>query len=360
VILSTVYAVTRRLLSLPAVLLRRNVSKDAELLVLRHENAVLRRQVPRLRYEPADRLWFAALSHLILRRRWPQVFPMTPYTLLARHRKLVAQKWDYSQRHRPGRPPTAAAVKALVLRLAADNPGWGHRLIHGELTRLGHKMAASTVWNILNRAGIDPAPRRTGPTWRQFLTAQAKHIVAVDFLHVDTINLKRIYALVMLEHGSRRAHLLGLTANPTGQWTTQAARNFLMDTGMNIAGIKFLIRDRGSQYTDAFDAAFTDVGLRVLKSPPQAPKANTHCERFIGTLRRELLDRTLILNERHLHRSLTTYLEHYNGHRPHRALNQLCPSQTEAGPPHAIDLTEHRVHRIAVLDRLINEYQIAS
>jgi transposase InsO family protein len=133
-----------------------------------------------------------------------------------------------------------------------------------------------------------------------------------------------------------------------------------MDTGMNIAGIKFLIRDRGGQYTDTFDAVFADVGLRVLKSPPQAPKANAHCERFIGTLRRELLDRTLILNERHLHRSLTTYLEHYNGHRPHRALNQLCPSQTEAGPPHAIDLTEHRVHRIAVLDRLINEYQIAS
>jgi transposase InsO family protein len=262
---------------------------------------------------------------------------MTPSTLLAWHRKLVAQEWDYSQRHRPGRPPTAAAVKALVLRLAADNPGWGHRLIHGELTRLGHKMAASTVWNILNQAGIDPAPRRTGPTWRQFLTAQAKHIVAVDFLHVDTINLKRIYALVMLEHGSRRAHLLGLTANPTGPWTTQAARNFLMDTNMTTKNRKFLIRDRGSQFTDAFDAVFTDVGLRVLKSPPQAPKANAHCERFIGTLRRELLDRTLILNERHLRRTLTRYLEHYNGHRPHRALSQLCPSQAEAGPPRPIE-----------------------
>jgi transposase len=186
------------------------------LLVLRHENAVLRRHAPRLHYEPADHLWSAALSHLIPRRRWPQVFPMTPATLLAWHRKLVAKKWDYSQRRRPGRPPTSPAVKALVLRVAAENPGWGHRRIHGELTRLGHKMAASTVWNILNQAGIDPAPRRTGATWRQFLAAQAEHIVAVDFLHVDTINLKRIYALVMLEHGSRRAHLLGLTANPTG------------------------------------------------------------------------------------------------------------------------------------------------
>jgi transposase InsO family protein len=356
--MSTVYAVTRRLLSLPALLLRRDVSKDAELLVLRHENAVLRRHVPRVRYEPADRLWFAALSHLIPRRRWAQVFPITPATLLAWHRKLVAKKWDYSQRRRPGRPPTATVVKAQILRMAAENPGWGHRRIHGELTRLGHQIAASTVWNILNQAGIDPAPRRTGPTWKQFLTAQAQHIVAVDFLHVDTINLTRIYALILLEHRSRRAHLLGVTANPTGPWTTQTARNFLMDT--DTEGHTFLIRDRGSQFTDAFDAVFADAGLRVLKSPPQAPKANAHCERFIGTLRRELLDRTLILNERHLRRTLTSYLEHYNGQRPHRALSQLCPSQAEAGPPRPIDLAEHRVHRRAVLGGLINEYRIAS
>jgi transposase len=225
VILSTVYAVTGRLLSLPALLLRRDVTRDAERLVLRHENAVLRRHVPRMLYEPADRVWFAALSHLIPRRRWAQAFPITPATLLAWHRKLVVKKWDYSRRHRPGRPTTAVAVKALVLRIAAENPGWGHRRIHGELTRLGHTMAASTVWNILHQAGVDPAPRRSGPTWKRFLTAHAEHIVAVDFLHVDTINLKRIYALIMLEHGTRRSHLLGVTANPTGPWTAQAARN---------------------------------------------------------------------------------------------------------------------------------------
>lgn len=178
--------------------------------------------------------------------------------------------------------------------MAADDPTWGHRRIHGELTRLGHKIAASTVWNILNQAGIDPAPRRIGPTWKQFLTVQAEHIVAVDFLHVDTINLKRLYALILLEHRSRRAHLLGVTANPTGEWTTQAARNFLMDT--DTTKLKFLIRDRAGQFTDAFDTVLADAGLRVIKSPPQAPKANAHCERMIGTLRRELLDRTLILN----------------------------------------------------------------
>lgn len=249
--LSTVYAVTRRLLMLPALLLRRDVSKDAELLVLRHENAVVRRHVPRVRYEPADRLWLAAFSRLIPRRRWGQVFPMTPATVLGWHRKLVANKWDNSQRRRPVRPPTAPAVKALVLHIAAENPGWGHPRIHSELTRLGHTMAASTVWNILTQVGTDPAPRRSGPTWKQFLTAQAEHIVAIDFLHT---------------------HLLGVTANPTGPWTTQTARNLLMDTDMNTKNRKFLIRDRG-QFTDAFDAIFTDAGLRVLKSPAPGPES---------------------------------------------------------------------------------------
>ncbi|MEU6787244.1 hypothetical protein ABZ912_49340 [Nonomuraea angiospora] len=171
--MSTVSAVTRRLLFLPALLLRSEVSTKAELLVLRLENAVLRRQVPRVRYEPSDRLWPAALSSLIPRHRRAEIFSITPATLLAWHRQLVAKKWDYSQLRRPGRPSTATAVKAHVLRMAADNPTWGHRRIHGELTRLGRTIAASTVWNILNRAGIDPAPRRSGPTWKQFLASRA-------------------------------------------------------------------------------------------------------------------------------------------------------------------------------------------
>jgi hypothetical protein len=273
--------------------------------------------------------------------------------LLAWHRKLVAKKWDYSNRRRPGRPPTAAVVKALILRMAAENPRWGHRRIHGELTRLGHQISASTVWNILNRAGIDPAPRRSGPAWKQFLSAQAEHIAAVDFLHVDTVNLTRLYALIMLEHGSRRAHLLGVTANPTGPWTTQAARNFLINTDTDMTKLKFLIRDRGGQFTDAFDTVFADAGLRVIKSPPQAPKANAHCERIIGTLRRELLDSMLILNERHLRRTLTRYLAHYNTARPHRGIGQLSPSQAETSPPTPIDLADHRVHRTAILGGLI-------
>jgi hypothetical protein len=253
-------------------------------------------------------------------------------------------------------------MDAVVFLVEVEGPRWGYRRIHGELTRLGHKISASTVWNILNRAGIDPAPRRSGPTWKQFLTAQAKHIVAVDFLHVDTVNLTRLYALIKLEHGSRRTHLLGVTVNPTGPWTAQAARNFLMDTDTDthMTKLKFLIRDRGGQFTDTFDAVFADAGLRVLKSPPQAPKANAHCERIIGTLRRELLDCVLLLNEQQLRRTLTRYLQHYNTARPHRGIRQLCPAQAETGPPTPIDLANHRVHRRAILGGLIHEYQIVS
>ena len=228
-IISVVYLLVRCLLGCLMVLTRHQVSKDAELLVLRHENAVLRRQIGRVRCEPGDRLWLLALSRLVPRRRWGEVFMVTPATLLAWHRRLVARKWDYTSRRRPGRPSTAAAIRKLVIHMATDNPAWGHRRVQGELVRLGHPIAASTVWQILHDAGIGPAPRRMGPTWKQFLTAQARGVLAVDFVHVDTVLLRRIYALIVIEHGNRRVHLAGTTANPDGSWTTQAARNVLMD-----------------------------------------------------------------------------------------------------------------------------------
>jgi transposase InsO family protein len=341
------------------VLARREVSKDAELLVLRHENAVLRRQIGRVRYQPGDRLWLAALSRLIPRHRWGEVFAVTPATLLAWHRRLVARKWDYASRRRPGRPSTAAAIRELVIRMATENPAWGHRRVQGELIKLGHRIAPSTVWQILHDAGIDPAPRRTGPTWKQFLTAQARGILAADFVHVDTVLLRRIYALIVIEHGTRRAHLAGVTAHPDGAWTTQAARNFLMDLGQLTASVKFLIRDRAGQFTDSFDAVFAAEGIRILASPPQAPKANAACERMIGTLRRELFDRLLIVNEHHLRLVLTEYLIHYNTARPHRTLGQLPPAQAHARSPQ-IDLAEHRLRRKQVLGGLTHEYQIAA
>jgi transposase len=266
------YLLVRCLLDGLMVLARREVSKDAELLVLRHENAVLRRQISRVRYQPADRLWLSALSRLIPRRRWGEVFAVTPATLLAWHRRLAARKWDYTNRRPPGRPPTAAAIRKLVIRMATDNPAWGHRRVQGELARLGHPIAASTVWQILHDAGIDPAPRRSGPTWKQFLTAQARGILAVDFVHVDTVLLRRLYALIVIEHGTRRAHLAGITANPDGAWTTQAARNFLMDLSQLKDSVRFLIRDRAGQFTGSFDAVFQADGIRILASPRKRPE----------------------------------------------------------------------------------------
>ena len=286
-LLKIVYVLTCRILSLVTVLCRGDQAVAAEVLVLRHENAVLRRQVGRVRYEPTDRAWFAALVRLVPRRRWAEVFPVTPATLMAWHRRLTARKYDTSKQRKPGRPPTALGIRRLVLRLARENPLWGHRRIQGELVKLGITVAPSTVWEILHAAGIDPAPRRAGPTWRQFLHAQAAGILAVDFLHADTVLLKRLYVLVFIEHGTRRMHLGGVTAHPTGGWTVQQARNLALTLDERFSDFKFLIRDRGSNFTASFDAFFQATGTRILVSAVQAPRMNATCERLIGTLRRE-------------------------------------------------------------------------
>ena len=272
VIFTLVYAIVRSVLGLLVVLFRRDLSKEAELLVLRHENAVLRRHVGRVRYEPADRAWLSALARLIPRRRWSEVFPVTPATLLAWHRKLAAKKYDTSKRRKPGRPPTVQSIARLAVRLAKENPLWGHRRIHGELAKLGVTVAPSTIWEILHAAGVDPAPRRSGPTWRQFLHAQAAGILAVDFLHVDTVLLKRIYVLVFIEHGTRRMHIGGVTASPTGEWTVQQARNLALSLGERLESNKFLIRDRGPNFTASFDAVFQAAGTRILRTAVQAPR----------------------------------------------------------------------------------------
>ena len=272
-LLSIVYRLVRCLFGLLAVLVRSDLSKDAELLVLRHENQVLRRQLTgRLRWHHVDRLWLAALSRLVSRRRWSEVFPVTPATILRWHRDLIARKWDYASRRLPGRPSTGTSVKTLIIQMARENPAWGHRRIQGELAQLGYAIAASTVWEILHAAGIEPAPRRAGPTWRQFLTAQAHAIIACDFLVVETVLLKRLYVLVFIEHGTRRLHLAGVTARPTGAWAVQQARNLAMDLDDRLGTMRFLIHDRDPVFTTAFGEVFKSEGLRIVTTLPRTPR----------------------------------------------------------------------------------------
>jgi putative transposase len=361
VLVKVVYVLMCRVLSLVVLVFRGDLAKDAELLVLRHENAVLRRQAGRVRYEPADRAWFAALARLVPRRHWSEVFPVTPATLLAWHRKLVAGKYDTSKSRKPGRPPTSLGIARLVVRLAKENPLWGHRRIHGELIKLGVRVAPSTVWEILRAAGIGPAPRRSGPTWRQFLAAQAGGILAVDFLHVDTVLLKRLYVLVFIEHGTRRMHLGGVTAHPTGDWTAQQARNLAVSLGDRFEDIKFLVRARGSNFTASFDAVFQAAGARIVLTAVQAPRMNAICERLVGTLRREILDRVLIMGEAHLRAVLAEYQVHYNTGRPHQGIAQrVSDGSHDVGHLAVADLDRERIVRKPVLGGLINEYARAA
>ena len=326
------YLLMRWLFGLVVLVFRGTGRRTPSLLVLRHENAVLRRNASRVRYEPADRAWFAALAPFIPRRRWAGVFPVTPATLLAWHRRLAARKYYTCTRRRPGRPPTVRGIARIAVRLARENPLWGYRRIHGELTKLGATVAPSTVYEILRAAGIDPAPRRSGPTWRQFLHAQAAGILAVDFLHVDTVLLTRLYVLVFIEHGTRRMHLGGVTAHPTGEWTVQQARNLAMNLDARFGDFRFLIRDRGSNFTASFDAVFQAAGATIVRSAVQAPRMNAICERLVGTLRREILDRVLILGEAHLRTVLAEYQVHYNTARPHQGIAQRIPTATLAHP----------------------------
>jgi putative transposase len=226
-----------------ALLARSDRAKDAEILILRHQVAVLQRQVKTPRLSWADRAVLAALARMLPASQVRQLrLIITPRTLLRWHAHLVRRRWTYPRRA-PGRPRTAPTVRTLVLEMARDNPGWGYRRIHGELTGLGYTLAPSTVWKILKDAGIDPAPKRSGQTWRTFLQAQATTILAADFFHVDTVFLRRLYILFFIEHGTRRVHLAGITAHPTGEWVTQQARNLLITLEDHADGLKFLIRD---------------------------------------------------------------------------------------------------------------------
>jgi hypothetical protein len=263
-----------------------------EILSLRHQVAVLRRQVHRPDLNDADRVLLAALSRLLSRPSW-DVFFVTPSTLLRWHRDLVARRWTY-KRKRQGRPSTRRDIREAVLRLARENPTWGYQRISGELAGAGIRVPPSTVRDILKRAGLDPAPRRIGPSWGQFFRAQAEGIFACDLFRVDTVFGKRIYVLFFIEHATRAVHVMGVTTNPTGTWVARQARNLIMDLGERAEHIRFLVRDRDAKYTSVFDEVFISLGARVTKTPVRAPRANAIAERWIGTVRRECTDRLLI------------------------------------------------------------------
>jgi len=333
-----------------ALLARSSAAKNAELLMLRHEVAVLRRGVTRPRVNWADRAVLAGLARLLPRPSWHGLI-VRPETLLRWHRDLVRRRWSYP--HRRGRPTVAAEVRTLVLRLARENPTWGYRRIHGELCRLGHRIGGSTVWTILHRAGVAPAPTRSAISWRQFLRAQATGVLAVDFFTVDTVLLKRLYVLFVIEVATRRVHVLGVTPDPVDDWVTQQARSLLMGLDDRVGRFRLLLRDRDAKFTAAFDAVFTAEGIRVLRTPVRAPQANAYAERWVGTVRRELLDRMLILGCRQLRAVLAEYADHYHGHRPHRALGQAPPLRP--GVP-VVVAPPGRVVRRDRLGGLIHEY----
>jgi putative transposase len=323
--------------------------------VLRHEVAVLRRTNPRPRLDWADRAVMAALIRYLPGKLRAHRL-ITPGTVLRWHRRLVTRKWTYP--HGAGRPPVSAAIAALIGRLAAENRSWGYQRIQGELLKLGHRVSASTIRRVLRALKIPPAPKRhTDATWRQFLRAQATTVLATDFFHVDcTVTLQRLYVLFVMEIGSRYVHILGVTANPDGPWTTQQIRNLLMDLGNRATDFRFLVRDRAGQFTASSDAVLAGAGIEVVKIPPRSPRANAYAERFVLTARTEVTDRMLIFGERHLRSVMAEYARHYNGRRPHRAL-QLRPAR----PDHPIaDLSRERVKRRPVLGGLLNEYERAA
>jgi putative transposase len=355
-ILSFVYWAVRRLLELLVLCARGERAKEVEILVLRHELYVLRRQVARPRLCTADRALLAALRSALPRVR-RRSFLVEPATLLRWHRELVRRGWTYSGR-RPGRPPLTAQARRLVLRLAAENPSWGYKRIHGELVGLGIPLSPSSVWNMLRRHGIAPAPRRASVSWRQFLCRQAAGILECDFFTVETLWLRRLHVLFFIDLGRRRVHLAGVTANPNSAWVEQQARNLIMTVAEQEQRPCVLIRDRDSKFTAPFDEIFRSEGIRVIRTPLAAPRAKAHAERWVGSVRRECLDWILIVSRKHLERVLREYVAHHNTHRPHRSLEQR-PPLLKPVPASAHD-HECRVRRRDRLGGLLHKYELAA
>jgi transposase InsO family protein len=344
---------------------RSDRDKDAEILALRHQIAVLQRHLgPRqIRFEPPDRALLAALLHPLPRPTLRGLrLLVRPDTILKWHRDLIARRHArVSRPRRPGRPRTLRSIRALVLRLARENSSWGYRRVHGELLVLGVKVAPSTVWEILREAGMDPAPDRSATTWADFLRSQAGALLAADFVETVTLTGARLYILAVIEHASRRIRILGATAHPTAAWVTQAARNLVMDLQEAGSTARYLIRDRDGKYPLLFDAILADSGITVVHSGVRMPRMNAIMERWVRTCRRELLDRTLIWNQRHLLHALREYEVFYNAHRPHQGIANARPLKPLPDPIiDPVQLAQLRIRRRDRLGGLLHEYEHAA
>jgi transposase InsO family protein len=339
--------------------------KDAEILALRHQVMVLERQLGRekARFEPSDRAFLAALLHRLPRDVLHRVrLLVRPDTVLRWHRDLLGRRHAaVSRPKRPGRPRSVHSISVLVLRLARENDSWGYRRIHGELQVLGIKVAASTVWEILRKAGIEPAPARTSTSWADFLRSQANGLLAADFFETVTLTGARMYVLAVIEHASRRIRILGATAQPTASWVAQCARNLVMDLQDTGLAAKHLVRDRDGKFPDMFDTILVDAGIKVVLSGVRMPRMNSIMERWVQSCRRELLDRMLIWNQRHLLHALHEYEQSYNSHRPHQGMSNARPLQPLPPPIDDPDrIVRLDIRRRDRLGGILHEYEHAA
>jgi transposase len=339
--------------------------KDVEILALRHQLTMLERQLgtTKVRFDVSDRAFLAALLHRLPRDVLRGVrLLVRPDTVVRWHRDLVARRHAHLSRpKRPGRPRTVRSVGILVLRLARENPSWGYRRLHGELLVLGVTVGASTVWEMLREAGIDPAPERAASTWADFLRSQADALLACDFMETVTLTGTRMYVLAVIEHASRRVRILGATAHPTASWVAQAARNLVMDLEDTGCRARFLLRDRDGKFPALFDAVLADAGIGVVLSGVRMLRMNSFMERWVQTCRRELLDRTLIWNQQHLCHAVREFEQFYNGHRPHQGIANARPSRPLPAPIAGRDnLARLDIRRRDRLGGILHEYEHAA
>jgi transposase InsO family protein len=351
-----VYRLLVTVVSWLGLLSRSSASKDAEILALRHEVAVLRRVNPKAKLSWSDRAVLAALARA-LPKGLRSARLVTPGTLLSWHRRLVAARWR--QPRPPGRPPLSDDVVGLIVRMARENRSWGVVRIQ-ELRRLGHRVAASTIRRIVRSHRIPP-PRAHDASWRSFLRAHAETLLACDFFHVEcAVSLTRLYVFFVIELETRRVCVLGITEHPGTAWVNQLVREFAW--GLEEAGCRFagIIRDRDAKFTDAFDAVFASLGIEVLKSAPQAPRMNAYAERFVRAVRAECTDRMLIAGELHLRRVLDEFVEHYNTGRSHQGVGLDLRAPNDPRNVIPFPAPPERIRRRQRLGGLISEYQPAA